>query len=172
MAMTMTRWLLFATVAGLVAWLMLRGGSPPDGPEERIRTTLKQAAKAAEEKDIKGVMAIVSQDFRNDEGDRNTLKAFLFLKMQQGAWRRVFLVDTRVDLHPDSPPHRARVSTGAVLASGAEVQTLADVAPENAGVYRIDLEMLEENDGQWRVVNAKHQATDLSGLLGLPSINH
>ena len=157
--------ILIGLVVVVVAAVIVVRGEPED-PETQIRWTLAQAAKAAQERDLGDLMDLVSEKFEGKGMDRRTLKQYVFVQLQRGAWRRVFFVNTVVEVQPAGTS--ARVKTGAILASGENVKTVDDVAGTDAGSYRFDLTMELEEGDTWRVTTAQYEPTPLQGLIDVP----
>jgi len=87
----------------------------------------------------------------------------VFVYVRRGDWRRIFLVDTSIEL--DGDERGARVHTSAVLASGDDLESVTDVVPTNAATYKFDMRLECEDDDEWRVVSARYERADLGGLL-------
>lgn len=160
-------WIVAGLLLVIAAWLSFSPDEPVDH-ERRIRDALARTALAAEQQDLDGVLEFVSENFKNDAGDQNALRAFLFVQLRRGAWRKIFLVDTDVHLTPGEPVTHATVSTGAVIAGVDTIKRVEDLeeGDHRAGSYRIDLELALE-DGAWRAISANHRDADLEDLLGL-----
>ena len=146
------------------ATIVLRG--EPETAETQIRKTLARAARAAQERDLGALMDLVSEEFKGKGMDRRTLKQFVFVQLHRGTWRRVFFVNTSIDVQPDGKS--ARVETGAILTSGEKVETIEDVAGTDAGSYRFDIIMELEEGDTWRVTTAEYESTPLQGLMNVP----
>lgn len=159
-------------LAGAVVVIVVFATRPTEKPTEQIKAALSEAARAAENQDLGGVMEIVSQDFRGDLGGeqagRSAVQGFLFLQLRRGAWNKVFLTDVDVELGPGPDVTSADVTAHVVLASGANLKTLADVVPERAGTYKITMTMQKEDGDEWRATSAKYTATDVKSLIGVP----
>ena len=149
--------LILATAAiALVLFFVMRRG--PEDPEEQVRRTLEEAVKEVEARDLGALMDHVSERFKARSMDKRSLKGFMFMQLRRGDWRRVFLVDTQIEI--GASQQTAQVETGAVLATGENIERLEDVVPTDAGSYRFDIQMeLEEDD--WRVVTVEYERTVL-----------
>ncbi len=157
-------WIVIAAVvlAAVLVALLLRGRE--EDAVTQVRRTLRHAVDAVENQDLGALMDKVSERFRGRGGmNRDGVKGVLFVQLRRGDWRRVFLVDTTIEVDDDQ--RGARVRTGAVLASGDDLRSVVDVAPTNAATYEFDLRLELEDDDEWRVVSATYQRADLGGLL-------
>lgn len=163
-SLAMRPWLIIGGVAILVIALVFIFKSPEQDAEAQVRQTLREAVAAVEKRDLGALMDRVSHRFKGQGGmDRNGVKGILFVYVRRGDWRRVFLVDTTIEI--DDNQRGARVRTGAVLASGDNLNSVTDVAPTNAATYDFDIRLECEDDDEWRVVSAKYERADFSGLL-------
>ncbi len=155
------RWLLGGIAAVVIIALALwSSGGDEEGPEAQIRAALDRAVAAVEARDQGVIMEIVSENFRSGELDRRRVSQLLFLQLRQTEWRRVFLSDTAIELRGDT---LARVTTAAVLAGG-DAETIEQVAPTRASVYRFDFDFVLE-DGDWRITTAQYRRAGLEELL-------
>ena len=147
----------------LLAWLL----TPPEqpSPEELIRQALDEMVQAAHDKDLAALMDWISDDFQGQAGDRRALKAYLFLQFQRGAWRRVFLVDTEIEVDAGTEPPTAVVNTQTALATGENVTTLEDALDASAGLYSIEITFRRESDGVWRVSSGQHERATAADFL-------
>jgi hypothetical protein len=149
-------------VVGIIAYA-LSGGSEDD-PEAQIREAIEEAVEAAQERDLGALMDRVSERFASRGMDRDALKGLLFVQLRRGDWRRVFLVNTEIDIDPSDTT--ARVRTAAVLATGDQTLDLEDLMATDAGAYEFDLSFALEEDEVWRVTAASYRAaTNLKSLL-------
>ena len=137
--------------AGCVAAAAIALGGCGTGatPEARVKAVIMAGEVAAEERDLAGLMDLVSDGFRDDRGGgREELKQYLrgYLVMHQS----VHLL-TRVDSIEFPYRDYARVQlTVGTLGREAAGATAFDVAGD---VYDVALELQLEGDG-WKVVRA------------------
>jgi hypothetical protein len=165
----MRRWILVVLMvaAAVAAWLALRP-SAPRTPEERIRAALDQAARAAGERKVDGVVALLSERFHGRAGGesftRDDARRLVALEVLRGRWVSVEI--TGVTAVVDGP--RARASVHAVLSRATDrSKGLASLLPGEAAAHRFQLD-LEEEDGQWRVVSAGWRPIEVTEALSGP----
>ena len=141
---------LFASGA-LIALLLAASGCGAGGsPESRVRAVVAEGEGAAESRDLGGLMALVSPDFRDGRGgDREELERYLrgYLLMHQS----VHLL-TRIESveFPYQDYARVRLTVG-TLGRESAAATAFDLA---ADVHDVALELKLEGD-DWRVVRAE-----------------
>ena len=75
--------------------------------------------------------------FTPENGGAVEVRGELDVYVRRGDWRRVFLVDTSIEVDDDQKG--ARVRTGAVLASGDDLKSVTDVAPTNAATKAVSV---------------------------------
>lgn len=136
--------------------------SKAPSPEGAIKEALSNAAAAAGEKDVKGVMRHVSNAFKNDEGlDYNAVKAVLLSELFRGEKTRVFIVSMNVEVKGET----AVAEVKAVIVRGKkDVSELKDVLPADASAKRFSIVFKKEEDG-WKVVSAVWEGIGLAGLV-------
>jgi hypothetical protein len=141
---------IFATGAALALLLLSAGCAERDTAEARVRALVAEGERAAEARDLAGLMALVSPDFRDGRGgDREELKRYLrgYLVMHQS----VHLL-TRIESveFPYDDFARVRLTVG-TLGRESAAATAFDLA---ADVHDVALELKLEGD-DWRVVRAE-----------------
>jgi hypothetical protein len=115
-----------------------------------VREAIEDAAQGARDRKIKRVAAVVSQEYRDKDGnDRrailDVLRANILLRPN------VFLV-THVSSVTCEPSAACEATIVAAMAS-VPSQSLSDLLKSQADVYRFDLTFVAE-DGAWRVRSA------------------
>lgn len=156
-----------AAAAAVVAWLAWPART--EGPEERIRALLQEAARAAEQRKPGEVAELLSERFRGGAGEaslgRDDARRLLALELLRGQWVTVTIASAEVIV--DGP--RARAHVDALLSRAADRQKgLAALLPGEAAVHRFRLELEEEPDGRWRVVAAGWRQASLQEALAGP----
>lgn len=154
--------LVYFAFLGFLCAFALQACSKAMSPEDLIKAAVYDAAAAAGNKDVKGVMKYVSKSFKNDEGlDYNALKAILLSELFKGEKTRVFVVSIRVEVKRDT----AVVEVKAVMVRGKkDVLELKDVVPADASAKRFDIVFKKEEDG-WKAVSAVWEGIGLAGLI-------
>ncbi len=155
---------LLALAVAVIAFVLLR--DEPKSPEAQVRASLALAVEAAEKQDLGGLMELVSLRFKSGDLDRNAIKGILFVELRRGSWRRVYLVDTEVEVAAGE--RQAQVRTGALLTAGGAMESLAEVVPKDAGAYRFAIGMAKEDDDTWRVVSTTYEQVPFNTLIHLP----
>jgi len=143
-----------AAVLVATAAIALAGCSEETTPEARVRAVIAAGEAAAEERDLAGILALVSGEFRDDRGGgRDELKQSLrgYLVMHQS----VHLL-TRIDSIEFPYRDYARVQlTVGTLGREAAGATAFDVAGD---AYDVALELQLEGD-EWKVTRAAWEST-------------
>jgi hypothetical protein len=131
--------------------LVLAACSPPRGtPEQEIRELLAAAEAAAEARDLDELTRWISDDFIDEHGtDSAALRNMLRLVLLRH--RDIHLL-SRIDRLDLSAPDQAQVSLLLAMAS----RPFPEEAPLalNADLYRLELRLRDEGDGQWWLVGA------------------
>jgi len=143
----------FAGGFAIALLLATLGCSQPGTPESQVRAVITEAERAAEARDLAGLMALVSPVFRDGQGgDRDELQHTLrgYLVMHQS----VHLL-TRVESleFPYKDYARVRLMVG-TLGRESAAATAFELA---ADVHEVALELKLEGD-EWRVVRAERRS--------------
>jgi hypothetical protein len=134
----------------------------PEGPEARIRAVLQELERAAEEGELRPFRQHVSEHYEDPRGfDKEALLNFARLQVLRAERRHVIVRVRGVDLRD---PRRAEVELVVGLA-GSRLTTPEDAARLRADVYKVDVDLEEEEDGVWRIVWAQWRQTVLADLL-------
>ncbi len=146
----------------LVPILALAGcGGDPQSPEARIRAVLAALEAAAESGELGPWKEHVSERYADARGfDKEALVGFATLHVLRSSRRHVFVRVRTIDVRE---PHRAEVTLAVALA-GSRLATPGDAARLRADVYKVDLD-LEDEDGRWRIVWAQWRPTAPADLL-------
>lgn len=151
-----------AVALAVLAALRLRREEPTD--EEAIRTLFDDAARAAEERRVGGVLAGVSERFRGQGLDRDGVRRLVALQVLRGEWVSVTVSAARVAVEGD----RARANVDAVLARGSgKGKALQALLPGEASAHRFRCRLEREGEG-WRVVEAEWSAIGLADAIAGP----
>ncbi|QDE96511.1 hypothetical protein BHS05_12030 [Myxococcus xanthus] len=133
--------------------------------EEAIRRQVVVMTRAAEGKDVGGVMEHVSERFRsNGQGgwSKKDVRGILTAQVLRGQWVRVFVTNLEVrEVSPSEGEFQARFIFGRSQAE--KVEDLAADSVLNA--YLIEGAFEKEEDGEWRVVRARPESISPADLL-------
>lgn len=147
----MKKTLIYVLVLLVGVGLAFTSCKKPISDEEKIKAIIEETADRAKEKDIKGVLAHVSESYKDEEGnDRNAIKGILFIYFQGYEKVGVFVRDIEVTVDGDEAEALVKV----ILTGGEELKEAGDVVPETGGGYLIDLKLVREDD-EWMVVRGK-----------------
>jgi hypothetical protein len=118
--------------------------------EEVIRKLITNIQIAAEEKDTSAIMKNVSESYNDPQGmTRESLKKLL---------RGYFFVYPRISVYLNYlqvtvTGASASAKFQAVLTSGQNKGSIADVIPHSLGVYRFDVSLAKQS-GKWEITSA------------------
>jgi hypothetical protein len=134
--------------------LLLSACGPQNAPEEEIRALVDLAEAAAEERDSSALRALVADDYADPQGRsavdvRNYLHGYLI------AHPSIRLI-TRIDSIQLEGTELARVAVTVGMV-GREAGGDADWALAG-DIYRLDVRLARDDDGDWRVIRAGTQA--------------
>ena len=147
-----------------ICWLAtaLACGGDPLSPEEQVRTVIETMEQAAERGDVSAFKAVISESYQDERGfDKRDLAAYVTFNVMRHTHRRFFARVRSVEIRDRG---RAEVVVVAAI-SGRDVSGLEELATLNADVYKIDLDLDDEGDGDWRVVWAQWRRTAATDLL-------
>ena len=143
----------FAVVAALAMPLATTGCGERGTPESQVRAVIAEAERAAEARDLAGLMALVSPGFQDGQGgDREALKRTLrgYLVMHPTVH---LLIRVESLEFPYEDYARVRLTVGS-LGRESATATAFDLA---ADVNDVALELKLEGD-EWRVVRAERRS--------------
>ncbi|MBZ4334162.1 hypothetical protein NR800_16090 [Corallococcus interemptor] len=151
-----------AAVAAAALVLFLWPREEP-GVKDAVTRRIIAMTRAAEDKDVGGVMEGVSERFKTTDGwNKQDVHRILAAQVLRGQWVRVFTTD--IDVHEVSPTQgdfQARFIFGR-----SQADKLEDLAKDSVlNAYAIEGTFEKESDGEWRVVKAKQRRLDPSELL-------
>jgi hypothetical protein len=132
-----------------------------ESPEQRVRNTIDEVVKAARERDVKRVVAAVSEQYADAQGNRKEQIASA-VRVQFLLHPNLYVVAKMSSL--DCPePTSARVVMFAAMAS-VPAGVVPDLRQLSADVYRFDLTLVDE-EGDFRVVRATWAPATIADLL-------
>lgn len=150
-------------IPALVALLVLAGCRGERlAPEEQIRARIQQAVVAAEQKDLGTLRAIISNEYRDDQGDdrraADNLLRLHFLRNES-----VYLL-TRVQSITVINPERAEAIVLVAMA-GVPIRSEAELPGVHADLHRFEFLFVRE-DKTWRVQRAAWRRATLADGFG------
>lgn len=162
--MTVTR----SRVVGLVLALLAGGlvlvfwprSEPP--VQEAITRKIIEMTRAAEQKDVSGVMEGVSDRFKSGQGwGKDQVKGVLVAQVLRGQWLRIFHTDLEVT---EVSPTQGDFSVRFIFAR-SEAQQLEQLGQDAVlNAWQVEGTFEKEQDGQWRVVVARNRRLEPSEL--------
>ena len=137
-------------------------GGDPLSPEAQVRTVIEDLERAAEEGDVSAFTAVVSESYQDERGfDKRDLAAYVTFHVMRHTHRRFFARVRSIEIRVDD---RAEVEVVAAI-SGRDVSGIEELVGLQADVYKIDIDLDDEGDGDWRVVWAQWKRTAPTDLL-------
>jgi hypothetical protein len=141
--------------------LLCSCGGEPRSPETEIRDAIERVTRAAEQGDAAAVRAFISERYQDDQGhDRRALGAYVAGQLLRRERRHLLTRVRRVDLREEG-----RASVLVVVGMAARPLPEAAGPGLRADVYRVDLDLEDEGDGDWKLVWAAWQPAPLTDLL-------
>ncbi|RKH51212.1 hypothetical protein D7X55_12630 [Corallococcus sp. AB049A] len=163
--MVLTRARVLSGMAAVIAAALVLFFWPREEPgvKDAVTRQIIAMSRAAEDKDVGGVMERVSERFKTTDGwSKQDVHRILAAQVLRGQWVRVFTTD--IDVHEVSPTQgefQARFIFGR-----SQAEKLEDLAKDSVlNAYAIEGTFEKEADGEWRVVKAKQRRLDPSELL-------
>ena len=149
-------------VLGLVLALLAAGAvlalwpREEPGVKEAITRKVVQMTDAAERKDMAELMEGVSDTFQSGEGwNKQQVKGVLVGQVLRGSWVRVFVKDLNVT---EVNPTRGDVQMK-IIFGRSEADQLENLARESVlSAYLIEGTFEKQDDGEWRVIQARHRS--------------
>jgi hypothetical protein len=121
-----------------------------DSPEAEIRALVAHAQTAAETRDVRGLRALVADDYADAQGhDRKAVENLIRLHVLRNQSIHLF---TRIGDIAFPQTDRASVRVAMAMA-GRPVANVGELVGVNADLYRFDLELIRR-DGAWQVQRA------------------
>jgi len=152
--------LVLALLAGGLVLVFWPRSEPP--VQEAITRKIIEMTRAAEQKDVSGVMDGVSDRFKSGQGwGKDQVKGVLVAQVLRGQWLRIFHTDLEVT---EVSPTQGDFSVRFIFArsDAQQLEQLGQDAVLNA--WQVEGTFEKEQDGQWRVVVARNRRLEPSEL--------
>jgi ketosteroid isomerase-like protein len=140
-----------ALAIALVLGLVLGCSSDPRTPEERVRAAIAEFQRAANQKDQRPALNLISRDYKDPAGrDYQDLKGLVALHFLRGDSLFIYSRTEALELQE---PELVRGTVIAAMAS-TPISGIEALRRLRADVYRFEVEFREEDDGAWRLASA------------------
>lgn len=144
---------------GLALSLLLSActSAPKESPEDQIRSLIAKGEKAAEEKDLGTLKDLLSDTYKDEEGNRKPeiMKILAFHLMRNAS---VHLL-TRIRAIEFPEPKHAKATVFVAMAGG-KLGSIDDLLRYRADLYRVDFTAADEGRAEWKVTSAKWRPAD------------
>jgi hypothetical protein len=118
---------------------------------DKIKKVITGVRKAAEEKDVKKILAVVSKTYRDPQGyDFASIQGLLLGYLLRHQKVHVYIPDIDISVEDSS----AKAQFQAVLTGGDRTGSASDILPEALGMYAFDVSFRKET-GEWKVTSAR-----------------
>lgn len=164
----MSRWSVQIGLAALVALLAITACQRERvGPEAQVRTLIQGAIAEAEQKRIGDLRALISEQYRDDQGqDKRAVENLLRLHFLRN--ERLYLF-ARVQSITLAPPDRAQAIVLVAMA-GVPIASAQDLPVVRADMHRFEIDFAYE-DKRWRAIRAAWRRAEAGEFLGLSGIS-
>jgi hypothetical protein len=130
-------------------------------PEAQLRAAIVQAQQAAEKKEISVLRGLVSEQYRDEQGqDKRAVEGLLRVYFLRNESIHVF---TRIRAVTLATQDQARVEVFVALA-GQPVKDAQELGALRANLYRFDFNFAKEGE-HWRVRRADWRTAELGDFL-------
>jgi hypothetical protein len=147
---------LCATVS-LVAWSGCQSTS--ESPEDQIRALIAKAEKAAEEKDLGTLKDMIHEGYADKQGNKKPelvkLLAYYLLRTES-----IHLL-TRIRTIEFPEPKQSKTLVFVAMAGGS-LGSIDDLLKMRADLYRVEVSLLDESRGAWKVTSAEWRPAELT----------
>jgi hypothetical protein len=129
----------------------LAGCKDHSTPEEQVRATIARAEQAVEDKDLRSLAALVSDQFADgSEADKTAVLRIVQLQFLRHPSIHLLV---RVPAVTFAGPGRAE-ATALVAMASLPIASPAELSRVSANLYRFDLVFVEEGKRRWRLRSA------------------
>ena len=123
--------------------------------EEQVRRVVVQMTEAAQRRNVRDVLASVSELFKGESvSDKSALRQLVSYQILRGQWIRVFTTDLVVKPEANG---NVRVWAKCIFARSDAVELKELVRQSVMSTYLIEAVAHQEPDGKWRFVWARHE---------------
>ncbi|NIO00717.1 MAG: hypothetical protein GTO42_01040 [Candidatus Latescibacteria bacterium] len=131
-------------------------------PEDEIRSWLEKASKAAEERDLRTLRDLVSDNYSDDEGrDKKLIQGILTYHLLHN--RSIHLLK-KVKTIKIVDPNSAELAVAVALA-GQPIGSGMDLTHLQADMLRFNFMLHKGNGDDWQVIAAKWISVDISEFM-------
>src|SRR5512147_2488391 len=131
--------------------MFLIHGCHPETDADKIKKVITSVQKAAEEKDVKKILSVVSKTYQDPQGyDFDSIKGLLLGYFFRHQRVHVYIPDIDISIEDSS----AKALFQAVLTGGDRTGSVSDILPEALGMYDFDVSFRKEA-GEWKVMSAR-----------------
>lgn len=132
-----------------------------ENPEEQIRSLVRNAAVAAEQKDLGTLREIISDTYADDQGqNKRAVEGLLRVQFLRNQSVHLF---TRIESVTLPQPDRGRAVV-LVAMGGVPIASEADLPGIRADLHRFEIDVVRE-DKTWRVQRATWYRAELADFL-------
>jgi hypothetical protein len=137
----------------IIALALLAGCRDRSTPEQQVRAAIAEAEQAAQDRDLRALATLISDQFQSAEGAENDKAAVIrILQLQFLRYPAIHLL-VRVPGVGFPRPGRAE-ATVLVAMAALPIRSPADFPTVNADLYQFDLVLVEEGRRSWKVRSA------------------
>jgi hypothetical protein len=145
------RWKQADVVFLAVFTAILMTGCHADTDQDKVKKVVHKVRQAAEDKDIKQVLSLLSKTYKDPQGNTyNDMKDLLLYYFFKHAKISIFITDLEVRVNRPV----ATAGFQAVLSGRNKAESAGNILPEALGAYAFNVSLTLES-GEWRIVSAK-----------------
>jgi len=146
----MTRYFQRIFIGSILGCMLLSLACKKETEQDKVKQIITEIQQAAEDKDIKKILAGLSKTYRDPQGfTYDTMKGFLLGYFFRHQKIKVYITNldvTVADAH-------ARAGFQALLSGGEKTESLSTLMQDALGLYVFDVSFKKES-GEWKVTSA------------------
>lgn len=151
---------LTAYLISACAFMIALHGCHRETDADKIRKVITGVQKAAEEKDARKILTLVSKTYRDSQGnDLDSIRGLLLAYFFRHQKVHVYIPDIDISVEDSS----AKALFQAVLTGGERTGPVSDILPEALGMYNFDVSFKKEG-GEWKVTSARWNRVGGEGM--------